>query len=476
MVNMLEKTVCGALIAGMLAGCSMHKVPARTEHERELAGQISRDRTLDAELSRAKGLLKNGFNAGATYPEVWIRDFATFMTLSCEVNDHAAIRSALLMLARFQREDGNVPDGIAKVKNPVTAPLTVHATTKPGLTMKPVLATTMSLARETIVNSAEPGWRAFKNSVETDQETSFVQAVSLYIRATGDRSILDERIDGAGGPLTLRERLEWGMRFLLDKRWSQPHGLIWGGTTIDWGDIAPEDRIGAVVYPYTHKAIDVYDNAMFLLAVDELVTFFPEDRAKVDYWEAAAKGVRTNVRKWLWDDTRAKFRTHVYLDSSPFPAAFDEDSIYYFGGTAVAIQARVLSRAETLRAYGQLKKKQAEAGAKTLGITNYPVYPKGLFANAHVDPWVYQNGGDWDWFGARMVQALVERGLVREGYGELRPILERLERHAGFYEWFDRDDAPKGSKTFKGSAGQVGNAILVLRQWAKDGSVRGGVR
>src|SRR5436190_19702633 len=84
-----------------------------------VAQRILADPNLDDVLNRARQLLKNGFNAGSGYPEVWIRDFATFMDISCQVNDPAAIRSALLTLVRFQREDGNIPDGIGRRKSAV---------------------------------------------------------------------------------------------------------------------------------------------------------------------------------------------------------------------------------------------------------------------------------------------------------------------------------------------------------------------
>lgn len=41
-----------------------------------------------------------------------------------------------------------------------------------------------------------PDHVAFKNTVETDQESSLIQIVGKYIRKTGDRSILDEEVAG----------------------------------------------------------------------------------------------------------------------------------------------------------------------------------------------------------------------------------------------------------------------------------------
>jgi len=421
-----------------------------------VAQRILADPTLDDVLNRARQLLRNGFNAGSGYPEVWIRDFATFMDVSCEVNDPAAIRSALLTLARFQREDGNIPDGIGR-REPVIDKTAVKPTTPP------VLTTQITLGREIIDNSAVPDFRGFKNSVETDQETSLVQAIHSYIRSTHDTSILGEIVDGQ----TLLCRLERALDFLLQRRFSEKYGLIYGATTIDWGDIAPEDAIGAVFNEKTHRAIDVYDNAMFLIAIDNFLSFVDHDAVKIQKWRPVEQLIRANVRKHLWDATRQKFIPHLYLDKSPFPADFDENAIWYHGGTAVAIQAGLLTRDEIASSLQMIRLNVRQAHGLTLGVTNYPLYPKGLFQNPNVDPGVYQNGGDWDWFGARLVQALVANGFGPDAYIELLPIVQRVQRHDGFFEWFDMQDHPQGSSTFRGSAGVIAKAILDLQGWAK---------
>ncbi len=52
--------------------------------------------------------------------------------------------------------------------------------------------------------------------------------------------------------------------------------------------------------------------------------------------------------------------------------------------------------------------------------TNAP-YPEGFFKNPQMrSPYSYQNGGDWCWFGGRMIQALIRQGHVAEAYRELR--------------------------------------------------------
>ena len=82
-------------------------------------------------------------------------------------------------------------------------------------------------------------------------------------------------------------------------------------------------------------------------------------------------------------------------------------------------------------------------------------------------PWSYQNGGDWTWFGARMVRQLARNGFPLEAYLELEPMMDRVLKHDGFYEWWTPDNQPKGSRTFRGSAGVLIEAITELRTWAE---------
>ena len=91
-----------------------------------------------------------------------------------------------------------------------------------------------------ISSDLEPRYAGFKNTVETDQETSLVQAVYKYIRKTGDVSLLDEY----AGQFTVAERLEQALDFLMSQRYNERYGLIFGATTADWGDVQPEDDPG----------------------------------------------------------------------------------------------------------------------------------------------------------------------------------------------------------------------------------------
>jgi hypothetical protein len=319
----------------------------------------------------------------------------------------------------------------------------------------------------------------FKNTVKSDQETSLIQAVGKYVRKTADRSILDAVVDRK----TVRRRMAWSIEYLLQNRYSPRFGLIIGATTQDWGDVQPEDSSGVRVNEKTHWSCEIYNNAMFILALDTMIEFSatPGEKQK---WMQLQERISHNIRKYLWDSRRNKFLPHLYLNGSPFPGDFDESIMHFHGGTAVAIEAGLLSRDEIAAVNRQMLENVRLSSAPSIGLTIYPPYPKGFFKNQQTSaPYTYQNGGDWTWFGGRMIQQLVANGFVQEAYDEIRPMINRVLTNKGFYEWYSRKryaieikwdgvrwygagGKPDGSNDFRGEAGVLAKAIRMLREWA----------
>jgi len=405
---------------------------------RELALRIQNDQRLDMVHQMAYELIKTGFNAGTSYGEVWIRDYNTFIEVSCDVFPRQQVRENLLIFFKFQGDDGNIIDGFIPREK-------AH------------------VSYDFIYTDRAPQYAGHKNTVETDQESSLVQAVSKYIKKTGDTSILQENVFGK----TVLERLQWAMQFLLDKRFSEKYGLIWGATTADWGDVQPEHEWGVVLDENSHLAIDIYDNAMFVIALNDLIDLLENDEQKTK-WIKIRDEIKANIRKHLWDEKAKKFIPHIYLDGSPFPKDFDESKIYYYGGTAVAIETGLLSKEEIAAVNAWMLENQKRSGAQSIGLTLYPPYPKGYFKNPSMYPYGYQNGGDWTWFGGRMIQQLVANGFVEEAYHEIQPMVDRVLKNNGFYEWYTVDGEPKGAGEFRGSAGVLAKAIEMLKAWAED--------
>jgi hypothetical protein len=265
--------------------------------------------------------------------------------------------------------------------------------------------------------------------------------------------------------MSVANRLEAAMDFLMEQRFDPDYGLLWGATTADWGDVQPEHPWGVFLTEDSHLAIDIYDNAMFLIALENLMELLPAARNK---WGSVHGQVAENVRNHLWDEHRQQFIPHLYLGDSPFPTGFDEGEIYYHGGTALAIEAGLLSREEVGQALDRMLDNVEATGAASIGLTLYPAYPDGYFKNPGMRAYSYQNGGDWTWFGARMIRQLLRYGFQEEAYDHLLPMVSRVVENQGFYEWYTIDNEPQGSGTFRGSAGVLYTAIRDLEKWAAD--------
>ena len=402
-----------------------------------LIAQLENDPNMPVVKEKAVEIVSAGFNAGDSYSEVWIRDYNTFIELALDVHDQEEVKENLRIFFRFQDDDGGIVDGfVPRVENP-------------------------GGGYEYIYSDLEPGRMAHKNTVETDHEASLIQSVYKYVKRSGDANFLDEEIDG----MTIAERMLFAVDFLMNERMSDEYGLIWGATTADWGDVQPEHEWGVFITDDTHFAVEVYDNAMVLIAIENLAEMLPNH---ADELMNIHDSISKNVMEHLWDEENQQFVPHRYLDGSPFPDDFNEDEIYQHGGTAVAIEAGLLSKEQIYEALQRMKENVEAAHAATIGLTLYPPYPEGFFLNEGMYPYGYQNGGDWTWFGGRMIQQLIRFGFVQEAYEEARPMFERVVENDGFYEWYTPGNEPKGSGTFRGSAGVLYSAIEMFEEWAEN--------
>lgn len=425
----------GLILMGSVAFLSC----TTTNPQQQLAETILNDTTLHQVDSMARSIISQGFNAGSGYSQIWARDMNTFIEVACEETNQTDIRNAILLFFALQQPNDEMIDGYVL---------------KPDFTW---------YDNHPYYADAAPDHVGFKNTVETDQESSLIQIVGKYIRKTGDTSILREDVAGR----TVLERMDDMVDYLMRERYSEQYGLLFGAMTADWGDVQPNDDFGCDMNELSSRAIDVYDNAMFLIALDYLQEM-TDDASLLKKWKGIREQIAQNVRKYLWDAERKKFIPHLYIDPSPIPAGFDENQIHYHGGTAVAIEAGLLSKEEIAVVNAQMLENVRLSGMPSIGLTLYPTYPEGLFRGGMAKPYVYQNGGDWTWFGGRMIQQLVANGFVEEAYDEIRPMIDRVIKNQGFFEWYGMGGVPSGSGHFKGSAGVLAKAIEMMNDWAEE--------
>jgi hypothetical protein len=421
------------ILSIMLVSCA-----TKEQDKQELAKRMLADQSMQQVDKMARELMKKGFYAGSGYQMVWARDLNTFIELSCEEYDLKILRENLLMFFHFQQENGELLDGyVPRAGFNWDDPNTYESTTAPGHI-------------------------GFKNTVETDQETSLIQALAKYISKTKDRSILDENVAG----ITVYQRLVLALEYLLTERYSERYGLITGATTFDWGDVQVEGGTVVDIDELSHWSIDVYDNAMLAIALKNMEDFAASTDEKKQ-WKELHSSIRSNIKKHLWDPGENKFIPHIYLNGSPFPVDFDENAIHFHGGTAVAIEAGILNKEEIAEVLSHMKDNVKQSGAPSIGLTLFPPYPEEVLGDNVSPPYHYQNGGDWTWFGGRMIQQLIAYGFVAEAYTLAKPMFDRVLENDGFYEWYKIDGTPQGSANFKGSAGVLAKSIAMFRDWAE---------
>jgi len=253
----------------------------------------------------------------------------------------------------------------------------------------------------------------------------------------------------------------------LKNRYSEKYKLLTGATTQDWGDVQIEGGAVVDIDSNTHWCVDVYDNAMLVIALNYMAGFTTNAGEKRQ-WLALKELTSGNTKKYLWDEAKHKFIPHVYINESPFPNSFDENKIYFHGATAVAIEAGLLSRKEIALVNADMLNNVKLSGAPSIGLTLYPPYPENIYKDSKSNKeYNYQNGGDWSWFGGRMIQQLIVNGFVQEAYTEMQPMIDLVIKNGTFYEWYTKDGKPAGSADFKGSAGVLAKAIDMLHTWAK---------
>ena len=190
---MIKKYTYIRLLTYSLLLTSFYSVKAQN-----LSKTILEDKSLNTVDSMAREVIKSGFNAGSGYSQIWARDMNTFIETACEENNPNDLRQAILLFFALQQPNNEMIDGYVLKED-----FTWHDDTP-------------------YYSDAAPLHVAFKNTVETDQETSLIQIVGKYIQKTGDRAILTEIVAGK----TVLQRMELMVDYLMKERYNEKYGLF----------------------------------------------------------------------------------------------------------------------------------------------------------------------------------------------------------------------------------------------------------
>ena len=358
----------------------------------------------------------SGFTAGAGYPQVWLRDAATIIPASRFYYPDAFLASWLEEHLAFQKPDGGLEDWI------------------------------------------DARGRSDKNTVETDQEASAVQSAYQVFLLKG-KGWLEKKVGGEA----VISRLEKAIEFLFQNRFDRERGLITGAHTADWGDVDPEDADQKAIYVdnKTRWTADIYDQSMCYEACRELAAMFSalgiQERA--DMWLQKAAALLEAADRHLWQEDKGFYRVHIHL--APFPHDFDEDGMFAMGGNAQAIISGLADPRKAGRIIQAALERQDQFRISSISGSLLPPYPAGFFKHPAMDePYEYQNGGQWDWFGGRLVLAMFENGFSAQAREKLIEIVQKDLRNGGLFEWDTKDGAGRGSDYYAGSAGSLARALF----------------
>jgi hypothetical protein len=77
----------------------------------ELAARILADSSLTIVNNLARDVIKEGFNTGSGYSQIWARDFNTLIETSLDVRSKEDVRGAILLFFALQQKNNEMVDG-----------------------------------------------------------------------------------------------------------------------------------------------------------------------------------------------------------------------------------------------------------------------------------------------------------------------------------------------------------------------------
>lgn len=439
------------------AGCAQPQQHIETGYSRQVA-YVSSDPNLNRLQEFFKPVLEanrkefagrgnvKGFGAGSSYPQIWLRDSATIIPLSKYYYETHYLTSWIEEHLSYQQPDGQLQDWIAAG----------NAADLMGAAPK---------AKEVYQGKQGPTGTvtisADKNTTESDQESSAIDAAYQVFKITGDREWLNKKINGRA----LIDRLNSALKFLLNERLDGERGLITTAFTADWGDVSPTYPDQRAIYrdERTPVVSSLYASVLFYRGAKQLseLNSAAGNEGLAQQWETAAASMKDNINKHLWQDDKGFYRIHILLTPNLLSQPIDDSDLFAMGGNGLAVLNEIADDKQAAKIFTVAEQRQREHRLSTIAGVLLPSYPKGFFQHpAASEMYVYQNGGQWDWFAGRFLLAEFQRGHSEIAYRQLAEIAKKAVDSNGLYEWHARNGEGKGSRDYAGSAGALAGAVF----------------
>ena len=379
----------------------------------------------------------SGFGAGAHYPQIWLRDSATLLPVTRFFYERELLTSWIEEHLSHQKPSGALYDWIA-------SGAVEHFPYAPQV--------------EEVYRDGEHVLSADKNTTEADQEASAVAAATVF-DILGEESWLTQQIEG----LSLIDRLDIALQHVTSERFDSGVGLVVNALTADWGDVSPTYADQRAIYldDATPQVAGIYTNALVFHAAGELARLHLRlgNVSRAKYWEERAASIRNAAHALLWSDDTGFFRVHMLLRGAP-SSDFDDTEVFAMGGNGLAVLYGLATDEQAARIFASAEARRNEHGLTTIAATLLPTYPTDFFQHPILrEAGSYQNGGQWDWFAGRFVLAEFQRGHAVVAQKHLLQLARRILSHDGLYEWYTREDEPRGSAHYAGNAGALASAI-----------------
>jgi hypothetical protein len=374
----------------------------------------------------------SGFGAGDAYPQIWLRDSSWIVDAAAAYYPRETLTSWLDLHLAEAEKGGRLRDWVAR--GPVD----------PFREWAPRARARDGIAFDT-------------NSNESDQESS---AALAYCRTA---RLLGPAIPSDGPVRSARvSKLTTAMNALLRERTDRKTGLVWSGLTADWGDVSPQYPDQRAIYfdLKTPRTLGLYTNVLAYAALDCLAAL-DGPKPGQDALTARARRLKDRIRAAFWMKERGYFRIRYPLD--PLPPGFrDDDDRFALGGNALAALFGIADNAQAASIFETAERLRLARNFSTISTVLVPPYSAGVFQHpAMREPFEYQNGGQWDWWGGALVEAEFERGHSALARLHLDQIVSRtLRAGPGLHEWYGQDGRPRGSATYAASAASIHNAVV----------------